>query len=132
MSWASHAITKLKAGEQVTIHPRGNSMLPLVKSGEAVTLEPLTPEVVLLKGDIVLVHVAGRDYLHLIVGLKIEPLGTRNVETIRFRRQLGLEGKPSLGGNVRVGKCRYQIGNNKGRINGWVGREHIFGRKVRG
>jgi hypothetical protein len=26
---------------------------------------------------------------------------------------------------------RYQIGNNRGRINGWVGRAAIFGRLIR-
>ncbi len=26
--------------------------------------------------------------------------------------------------------ARFQIGNNRGRINGWVGRENIFGRLV--
>ena len=110
MSWATAAIVKLQAGETVTLCPRGNSMAPIIKSGEEVTLEPITPETMLLKGDIVLVHVAGHDYLHLIHSLKFEQTG--------------------MHGPARTGVTRYQIGNNHGRINGWVGRDHIYGRKV--
>lgn len=97
MSWAEAAINKLKSGESLTIYPRGNSMSPLIKSGEAVALEPYPNGDLPKKGDIVLVHVMGRDYLHLVKAVQ----GTR-----------------------------YQIGNNHGRINGWVGIEQIFGRKA--
>jgi hypothetical protein len=96
MSWATAAITKLQAGETVTICPRGNSMTPIIKSGEEVTLVPLGEQLP-QKGDVVLVHVAGSDYLHLVKAIQ---------------------------GN------RYQIGNNHGRINGWVGINNIYGKKV--
>lgn len=93
MSWADHAKTALRAGESVIVTPRGNSMLPLVKSGARVTLEP--PDLEALKpGDIVLVRCKGSDYLHLI--------------------------------KARDGQ-RFQIGNNRGRINGWVGPNAIYG-----
>ena len=95
MSWATHAIEKLQAGEVVQVRPRGNSMQPKIKSGQLVTITPLednVPE----KGDIVLCRCSGRDYLHLVKAIRVK------------------------GG-------RYQIGNNRGGINGWVGKKSIFG-----
>ncbi len=41
MSWALHLVEKLKLGESVTFNPRGNSMSPLIKSGEEVTVSPV-------------------------------------------------------------------------------------------
>lgn len=92
MHWASHAIEKLSLGQQAIITPRGNSMQGKVESGSTVVVAPLkaNPK----KGDIVLVTVNGRCYLHLVVAVQGE---------------------------------RYQIGNNKGGINGWVGRNKIHG-----
>lgn len=75
------------------IAPRGNSMTGRVNDGDRVTVEPCgerDPEV----GDIVLVKVQGREYLHLVKARQAD---------------------------------RYLIGNNRGRINGWVGRRAIFG-----
>jgi len=71
-------------------------MKPKVKSGEKVILSPFTsggPEC----GDIVLVKVKGRVYLHLVKAIDGE---------------------------------RYQIANNKGHINGWVGLNSIYGKAV--
>ena len=65
-SWADHAKEQLRTGNPVEIHPKGNSMLPLVKSGDLVRLEPVTDPTKLQVNDIVLVRVHGRDYLHLI------------------------------------------------------------------
>lgn len=65
-----------------------------VNDGDLVTLEPCDPNE-LEVGDIVLVKVRGRVYLHLI------------------------KAKSSDG--------RFQIGNNRGGINGWVGANSIFG-----
>ncbi|MCA9886394.1 MAG: S24/S26 family peptidase, partial [Anaerolineae bacterium] len=65
MSWATPAIEKLQKGETAQIRPRGHSMKGKVNNGELVTLEPCEPEE-LKKGDIVLVKVKGRVYLHLI------------------------------------------------------------------
>ena len=97
MSWADRAKEKLRAGESTTVRPRGHSMQPKINSGDVVTLEPVDP-VTLSVDDIVLVRVAGYDYLHLV---------------------------KAIDGN------RFQIGNNRGRINGWVGKNAIYGRAVK-
>lgn len=68
MGWATAAIGKLQAGEQVLIHPRGNSMRPLVNSGDPVLVDPDISN--LKKGDIVLCKVRGRQYLHLVKALE--------------------------------------------------------------
>jgi len=93
MSWATHYIEKLIAGETVQFRPRGNSMKGKISSGQLVTVEPVAGRV-LQKGDIVLCKVNGNQYLHLIKAIQ---------------------------GN------RYQIGNNIGRINGWVTSNAIYG-----
>ena len=92
MSWAKYAIEALQRGESTTIKPRGNSMQPIINSGDEVCLE-LAKE--LCVGNIVLVKVRGRHYLHLIKAIDGD---------------------------------RYLIGNNKGHINGWVGRGAIYGK----
>lgn len=97
MSWAKHAIEALGRKETVQIRPRGNSMKGKVNDGALVTLEPCLPET-LEVGDVVLVRVSGRDYLHLV--------------------------------KAKDGK-RFQIGNNKGGINGWVGPQAIYGKATR-
>jgi hypothetical protein len=65
MSWAQHAIKELQEGRQVQIRPRGHSMKGRVNDGDLVTLQPVKPED-LAVDDVVLVHIHGRDYLHLI------------------------------------------------------------------
>ncbi len=70
-------------------------MVPLIRSGDVVTVAPVDPSK-LEVGDIVLARVAGTVYLHLVSGLD-----------------------PAKG--------RVQISNNRGRINGWTGRERVFG-----
>jgi hypothetical protein len=65
MSWATFAIEALRAGRMVQVRPRGHSMKGKVNDRALVTLEPCDPAT-LAVGDIVLVRVAGRDYLHLI------------------------------------------------------------------
>lgn len=61
----SSAYRRVKAGETVTIRPRGNSMTPRIESGDAVTIAPCGEED-LKVGDVVLVRVAGATYVHLI------------------------------------------------------------------
>ena len=99
MGWADTAKKQLRAGETVQIRPRGNSMVPLIRSGQLVTLVPVTDEDTLSKGDIVLVRVKGSDYLHLVKA-------------------------------IRAGR-RYQIGNNRGGINGWAGHDAVYGRVLK-
>lgn len=67
-----------------------------VNDGDLVTLVP-AQELPLEVGDVVLVRVAGKDYLHLIKA-------------------------------ISGGRCL--IGNNRGGINGWVGRQSIYGKAV--
>jgi len=97
MNWAAFAIDALKDGQEAQMRPRGNSMAGRVESGDLVKLKPAKPED-LQVGDIVLVRVNGKVYLHLI--------------------------------KAKDGKGRFQIGNNKGRINGWVGPAAIYGKAV--
>lgn len=97
MSWALFAKEALRRGETVQVKPRGHSMRGKVDDGDLVTLEPVAPES-LAVGDIVLVRVHGRDYLHLVKAID--------------------------GG-------RFQIGNNRGGINGWVGPNGIYGKAVK-
>ncbi len=68
MSWATPYIEQLKLGRTVQFRPRGNSMLPLIKSGQLVTVEP-SCGVFYELGEIVLCTVSGKDYLHLVVAL---------------------------------------------------------------
>lgn len=69
MSWANHAIEKLKNGEVVQIRPKGNSMKGKVNSGDLVTVSPIINSE-LNVGDIVLCKVKGNQYLHLIKAIK--------------------------------------------------------------
>lgn len=53
-------------GQTVNFRPRGNSMRPIVSSGDLVTVAPLADPSLLEVGDVVLVRVAGTTYLHLV------------------------------------------------------------------
>jgi len=97
MSWAMFAKEALLRGETVQVKPRGHSMRGKVNNGDIVTLEPVAPEA-LAAGDIVLVRVHGRDYLHLVKA---------------------------------IDGARFEIGNNRGGINGWVGPNGIYGKAVK-
>jgi hypothetical protein len=90
--WAKPAIEALKRGQIAVIHPVGNSMKGRVESGQAVTIDPAREPG---EGDVVLVKVKGRVFLHLVKKVLSGPL--------------------------------FQIGNNKGGVNGWVGRDAIYG-----
>lgn len=96
-SWASAAIETLQAGNAAVINPKGNSMQPKVKSGATVTVSPLEDDEP-NPGDVVLVKVGGRVYLHLVKAVR-----------------------------GRGSDEQYQIANNKGRINGWVSRSAVYG-----
>jgi hypothetical protein len=73
-------------------------MTPILKSGQAVRVVPLTDDIKLEKNDIVFVKVAGYFYLHKISAIK--------------------------------NNTTYQISNNHGHINGWVGKSQIYGKVV--
>lgn len=101
MSWASHAIVALGRGETCKVTPHGNSMRPRVESGATVTLAPYDEGEEPAEDDIVLVKVKGVIYLHLVKAV-------RGSASIR----------------------QYQIGNNRGGINGWVSRKAVYGKAV--
>lgn len=64
------SIEPLSEGKTVKVRGMGNSMTPLLQSGDTVTVEPITSDTKLEKGDIVIAKVKGRVYLHLIKGTK--------------------------------------------------------------
>lgn len=57
-------------GETCIVTGYGNSMTPILKSGESVIVEPITESTVLKKNDIVLCKVKGHYYLHKISAIK--------------------------------------------------------------
>lgn len=61
---------KLKQGLVGKIQGFGQSMVPILKSGQCVICEPIKEETKLNKKDIVLCKVKGRYYLHLIWAIK--------------------------------------------------------------
>ena len=103
MGWASRHIEKLNNGaNEVSFRPKGNSMVPIVKSGQLVTVSRVTKDTVISKGDVVLCKVSGRQFLHKVTAIKNE--GTDNAQ--------------------------YQISNNKGHVNGWICRKTIYGKMI--
>ena len=89
----NYKLEKLQKGESIITSEKGNSMVPLLKSGQKHKLSPTTWDKVEV-GDIVYCKVKGHYYTHLVKAI-----------------------------NKDKG-C--QIGNNKGRINGWT--KQIFGK----
>jgi len=59
-------IKRLEAGESVVTSEYGNSMIPLIKSGQKHKLDPIKLEDV-LKDDIVFCKVKGCLYTHLVL-----------------------------------------------------------------
>jgi len=94
--WES-VIRKLKAGEPVTISPKGDSMTPRIKSGQQVTIYPVYANYgsrPVRVGDVVLAKVKGRYYLHLVSAMD---------------------------------GSKVQISNNHKHINGWTNLEKVYG-----
>jgi len=98
MSWATGHIADLKSGRTVHCRPKGNSMVGKIESGARCTIEPIDWSKPPVKGDIVLCSVKGRQYLHLVSAT-----------------------------SERGGMPYYQISNNKGFVNGWTDKNHIYG-----
>lgn len=94
--WATQFIELLKKGKTVVMYPRGNSMVPRIKSGQRCVVAPLKDGEP-VKNDVVLCKVNGNQYLHKVLAVR---------------------------GNS------FQIGNNKGRVNGWISRNSIFGKLI--
>jgi phage repressor protein C with HTH and peptisase S24 domain len=71
MAYTEHgAVAPLKDGRTVEVRGTGNSMTPLISSGQVVLIEPLKADASLNRGDIVLAKVRGRVYLHLVRALR--------------------------------------------------------------
>lgn len=100
MGWADEAIEWLREGNSVIINPKGNSMLPKIRSGDSCLILPITERVELKKGDIVLCKVNGRQYLHYIAAVR---------------------------GSSKVSSTEYLISNARGRHNGWTHHSKIYG-----
>lgn len=62
----SQACAELRAGQTTQIRPQGDSMRAIIKSGSLVTLSPCADPRALKTGDVVLVQIKGKVYLHLI------------------------------------------------------------------
>lgn len=85
------AVDPLTRGQTVLVRGMGNSMTPILKSGEVVQVVPIKPDTSIVKGDVVVAKVIGNVYLHKVTAIR----------------------------NTKTGKI-YQIGNNHGYKNGWT------------
>jgi hypothetical protein len=72
MGWASAAIECLRNGETVQLRPHGTSMRGKVEDGEQVTIRPIRPRETIPVGTVVLCKVKGREYLHIVKGIRKE------------------------------------------------------------
>lgn len=98
MSKASMIASLLLEGKTIEKYKEaGNSMLPILKSNQPVTLVPVS-DIDLKENDIVFCKVKGNYYTHKITGIK-----------------------------KQKDNIKYQISNNHGFINGWVKKENIYG-----
>lgn len=65
-----HVVEKLQNGETVTFNPKGNSMVPLIKSGQEVTVSPLSDDLLPIEvDDIVMCKVKGKLFLHKVYAI---------------------------------------------------------------
>lgn len=94
-------IENLEKGIDVEVKPIGNSMSPMIKSRQQITLKGLkhNPSLTIEKDDAVFCKVKGKFYFHKVYGKK----------------------------KVN-GKDYYLIGNNKGYMNGWT--EKVFAKII--
>ena len=98
MNWDGHK-EELKKGKSVEFRPKGNSMKPKINSGDQITVSPIKDYSKIKKGDIVFCKVNGNHYVHLVLAVSQKTDG-----------------------------YRFQIGNNKNKINGTIGQNQIFGK----
>lgn len=61
-------VEALKQGQTIKFRPHGNSMVPIVHSGQLVTVAPVADRVVVV-GDAVLCKVNGRQMLHKVTAI---------------------------------------------------------------
>lgn len=98
MNWKDH-VEKLLDGETVRFRPKGNSMRPMIESGNQVTVEPIKDFAEIKKGNVVFCKVKGNYYVHLVTATQ-----------------------------QKMGERRFQIGNYHGHTNGWIGESQLFGK----
>jgi len=65
-----HTARKLLNGETCLVQGFGNSMVPILKSGQVCEVSPILDYSDLSKGNIVLCKVRGHVYLHLVSAIK--------------------------------------------------------------
>lgn len=85
---------KLLSGEIIECRPRGNSMIPRIKSGQLVTISPNVSD--LRKGDVVFCKVRGKYLVHLLSAIQ----GERYQISNNHNHINGWIGKSSLFGKV--------------------------------
>lgn len=61
-------IQELSEGRSVTLKPHGNSMTPIIRSGQRIVLSPVDPADVRV-GDAVLAKVKGRYFIHKVTAI---------------------------------------------------------------
>ena len=99
-NWRKTAKTALLQGKSIQINPRGDSMRGKIHDGSLVTLQPCKTEDLNI-GDIVLVDVHGKKFTLTVLHLIVD-----------------------------VGESGFLIGNNKGRIDGWVEPKSVYGKVI--
>lgn len=62
-------VQALLEGQTIRFRPHGNSMVPLILSGQLVTVRPLTEDEELSPGTVVLCKVEGRQMLHRLTAI---------------------------------------------------------------
>ncbi len=65
-----YSAEKLRAGETIILIGFGQSMVPILKSGQPALVEPVTDSTPLKKNDVVFAKVNGHFYLHKISAIK--------------------------------------------------------------
>ena len=96
---------QLLKGDDCWFVSSGNSLWPVMHSGDAITLAPIAQGQTIELGDIVFAEVqyGPRFYVHMVHAIEKD---------------------------IHGDKTKYWIGNIKGYINGWAYREHIHGKVV--
>lgn len=102
VNWAATYIAALRRGETIQCRPKGGSMSGRIESGQLVTVAPVKWPTDVHEGDIVMVTIGAWAYVHLVKEI------------------------------AHVGReYQYQIGNNRGKINGWAPFSAIHGRVIK-
>jgi len=97
MARENFILKELQSKGEVSFRPKGNSMTPKIHSGDQVRVKSI-PIGLYKVGDIVYCKIKGGFVLHLLTAI------TYNKD-----------------------KDKYQISNNHGHVNGWIGPDNIYG-----